>query len=206
KKWSDKTLESLKQILEQPSISWNLLEDVFNIIIDIPVGMDPNMYVFAQYLFCTSSFFFFFSILSIYVKNYSWKKKKKKAQPKANPTLKPNPTLKAKSRSKLKQREKSKKDHYTSCFKWCKNKTIEFCVLPNFWNVTTTRRTLRPLHQSLLKLKDDDDDNNNKDTQDTVKKKKYKEFVHLKELYVNLSKGRQKAACLQICVTIFTTH
>ncbi|ETN97395.1 hypothetical protein RFI_40134, partial [Reticulomyxa filosa] len=234
KKWSDKTLESLKQILEQPSISWNLLEDVFNIIIDIPVRMDSNMYVFAQYLFCTSSFFFLLNFVDLYTIEKT-SKSKPDIEAKSNVESEIKIEIEVK-REKQETTEAKKSEeisdktlqtllihHLKYCFlcipclslltvqgekkpkilidlqtfmkgslhklfQMVQNKTIEFCVC-QFLECDNNKNNLKTLHQSLLKLKDDD---NNKDTQDDLQKllkllEKYKEFVHLKELYVTVS-------------------
>ncbi|ETO28897.1 hypothetical protein RFI_08229, partial [Reticulomyxa filosa] len=80
------------------------------------------------------------------------------------------------------------KESLHKLFQMVQNKTIKFCVF-RFLECSNNKENLKTLHQSLLKLKDDD---NNKDTQDDLQKlltllEKYKEFVHLKELYVTVS-------------------
>ncbi|ETO02748.1 hypothetical protein RFI_34665, partial [Reticulomyxa filosa] len=216
KKWSDKTLESLKQILEQPSISWNLLEDVFNIIIDIPVRMDSNI-VKSDTIEKTSKSKPDIEAKSDVEREIKIEIEAKREKQETSEAKKPegisDKTLQTLLIHHLEycflcipwlslltvQGEKKPKiliDLQTfvkgslhKLFQMVQNKTIEFCVC-RFLECDNNKKSLKALHQSLLKLKDDD--NNNKDTQDDLQKlltllKKYKEFVHLKELYVTVS-------------------
>ncbi|ETO05026.1 hypothetical protein RFI_32370, partial [Reticulomyxa filosa] len=214
--WSDKTLESLKKIFEQPSINWNLLEDVFNIIIDIPVRMDSNRYVFAQYLFCTPLFFFFsfstqfclfmsktirgkkkHSLKSDTIEKTSKSKPDIEAKPDVESEIKIGVEIEAKGEKQETNEAKNPEEISDKNLQTLLIHHLEHCFLCIPWlSLLTVQGEKKPkilidleifVKESLHKLMMTTTKTRKmtSKTIDTVEK--YKEFVHLKELYVTVS-------------------